>query len=184
MTPTCVLEAAVVDQTCGRFARGRGAWRCRTPAAWLADLSSNSRRNGDHMSLAKLSDAAVRWLLPRTTAAACRPPDPCDSCANPVRVCYKRPHEHDKVHVEGQQLFGPVRRRQKAGLLDRRPGPNLLASISRAAHRADGDPVAAGHPPGPRRRGTQGRRGHFPSRVRRRLTAQQPAAPLGTDAVA
>ncbi|GAA1715280.1 hypothetical protein GCM10009765_75160 [Fodinicola feengrottensis] len=40
------------------------------------------------MSLAKLSDAAVRWLLPRTTAAACRPPDPCDSCANPVRVCY------------------------------------------------------------------------------------------------
>jgi hypothetical protein len=39
------------------------------------------------MVITKLSDTAVRWLLPRTTAGACRPPEPCDNCANSVIRC-------------------------------------------------------------------------------------------------
>ncbi|WP_163506001.1 hypothetical protein [Fodinicola acaciae] len=39
------------------------------------------------MSIAKLSDAVVRWLVPQTTAAACIAPEPCDACANPTMAC-------------------------------------------------------------------------------------------------
>jgi hypothetical protein len=39
------------------------------------------------MSIAKLSDVVVRWLMPQTTAAACIPPDGCGACANAVTRC-------------------------------------------------------------------------------------------------
>jgi hypothetical protein len=40
------------------------------------------------MSIAKLSDAVVRWLVPQTTAAACIQPDGCDTCRPNPAVCY------------------------------------------------------------------------------------------------
>ncbi|GAA1693401.1 hypothetical protein GCM10009765_48350 [Fodinicola feengrottensis] len=40
------------------------------------------------MSITKLSDAMVRWLVPQTTAAACIQPDGCDACRPNPRVCY------------------------------------------------------------------------------------------------
>lgn len=38
------------------------------------------------MSITKLSDAVVRWLVPETTASACLPPEPCGDCV-PGFVC-------------------------------------------------------------------------------------------------
>jgi hypothetical protein len=40
------------------------------------------------MSIARMSDAVVRWLVPQTTAAACLAPEPCGTCAHPVTSCY------------------------------------------------------------------------------------------------
>ncbi|WP_163506002.1 hypothetical protein [Fodinicola acaciae] len=39
------------------------------------------------MSIVKMADTVVGWLVPRTTAAACLAPEPCDACANAVRRC-------------------------------------------------------------------------------------------------
>ncbi|GAA1693392.1 hypothetical protein [Fodinicola feengrottensis] len=63
------------------------------------------------MSITKLSDAVVRWLVPQTTAAACIPPEPCDNCV-PGFVCdanrrrYEALISHKVNNCNGQCTIG------------------------------------------------------------------------------
>lgn len=66
------------------------------------------------MSIAKLSDAVVLWLVPRTTASACLAPEGCGACSYTVsNVCYNGQIRTLKYTVKATDCTGQCRLSKK-----------------------------------------------------------------------